>query len=76
MNVNYDNDVFRKISKVGVGRIARETIEFILSFKNIYIQYVKRFRYKMANCLASLFVFQPVCIVGWGFVPTKFFLSQ
>ena len=55
--------------------IVRETITFIFNFQNICIQFVKQSGNKMANYLA-LFVFQPGCMISWGFVPIESLLSH
>lgn len=84
VKINYDVTVFPKTLKVGIGWIARktieiisswETIEIISSFKNICIQYIKRSENKTVNCLTYLFVFQPDCVADWEFVPTNFFFQ-
>ena len=51
--------------------IAQETIIFIFNFQNICIQLVKQSGNKAANYLARLFVFQPGCMIRWGFVPIE-----
>lgn len=51
--------------------ITPEIFVIIFIFKNIFLQCVKRSGNKAANCLARLSVFQPGCMVSWGFVPTE-----
>ena len=55
------------------GWIVRETNIFIFNFQNIFIQSVKQSRNKAANYLVRLFVFQPGCMINWGFVPIESF---
>ena len=59
---------------IDVGWITREAFVFIFSFKNPWIQCVKQSGNNAAICLARFIVYQPDCIVSWGFVPTRLVL--
>ena len=67
VRVNCEATVFRG----DASWIARETVIFIFNFKNICIQLVKQSGNKTANYLVCLFVFQPDCMISWGFVPIE-----
>ena len=67
MRVNCEVTIFRG----DAGWIAQEIIIFIFNFQNICVQLVKEYRNKAANYLARLFVFQPDCMISWGFVPIE-----
>jgi len=59
---------------IDVGWITREAFVFIFNFKNPWIQFVKQSGNNAAICLARFIVYQPDCIVSWGFVPTRLVL--